>query len=66
MWFAFYFFLTPHVTHILYCRYNYYCYHYYCYNYYYYYNYYYSQHLERTGHYLTVKDNQVVMLHPSW
>ena len=27
----------------------------------------YSQvaHLERTGHYLTVKDNQVVQLHPS-
>lgn len=22
-------------------------------------------HLERTGHYLTVKDNQVVQLHPS-
>lgn len=22
-------------------------------------------HLERTGHYLTVKDNQVVALHPS-
>jgi pre-mRNA-splicing factor ATP-dependent RNA helicase DHX15/PRP43 len=22
-------------------------------------------HLERTGHYLTVKDNQVVSLHPS-
>jgi HrpA-like RNA helicase len=24
-----------------------------------------AAHLERTGHYLTVKDNQVVQLHPS-